>query len=88
MVLMAPGVQRDAGPAEPVGRLVHAEPAGGDDEVGRVVEQRLEHGRHFARVVLAVGVEGDHVAGAVGGGQLVAQAQGGALAQVHRAARR
>ena len=43
-----------------------------------------EHGRHLGRVVLAVGVEGDHVAGAVGRGQPVAEPQGRALAQVDR----
>ena len=37
------------------------EPPRGDDEVGLVVDQRLEHDRDLGRVVLAVGVEGDHV---------------------------
>ncbi len=41
-----------------------------------------------AGIVLPVGVEGDHVPGAVRRGQLVAQLEGGALAQVDRAGRR
>ena len=56
-----PGEEHHAGLTVPVGRLVHPEPPGGHHEVGGVVDQRLEHRRHLRRVVLAVGVEGDHV---------------------------
>jgi hypothetical protein len=64
--------------------VVHPEAARGDDEVGRVVEQGLDHGAQLGRVVLAVGVQGDHVPGAEVGGQLVADAEGGTVAQVDR----
>ena len=48
MALMVPGVEVHARPAEPVGGPVDAEPARGDHEVGRVVEQGREHGGHLA----------------------------------------
>ena len=56
----------DAELAVPVRRLVHAEAARGHHEVGFVVHERLQHLRQLGRIVLAVGVEGDHVLRAQG----------------------
>ena len=78
------GVDPDARLADPVGRLVGAESAAGDDEVALVGQDGGEHLRDLGRVVLAVGVEGHDIGGAQGGGQLVADLEGHALAHVDR----
>ena len=65
-----------------VGRRVGPEHPRGHDEVGLVLDQRLEHGRDLGRVVLAVGVEGDAVLRAQLDAEGVTHPQGVAVAQV------
>ncbi len=78
------GIEHHPGPSEPVGGLVNAQPTAGDHEVGRVVQEGLDHRGHLGGIVLAVGIQGDHVAGPVRLGQPVAEFERGTLAQVDR----
>ena len=77
-----PGEEDDASLPVPVRGLVDPEPAGGDDEVGRVVDERAEHRLDLGRVVLPVGVERDDVAGAGADAEVVADPQRDAVAEV------
>ena len=56
----------------PVSCPVHAQAPRGHHEVGLVVHQRLKQLRHLGGIVLAVGIEGDHVLGPQGNTEVIA----------------
>ena len=82
--LMTVAKKTTPGHTELVRGLVGAQTPAADDEVRRPVEQGSEEAGDLGGVVLTVGVEGDDIAGPVGDGELVAQAQGDALSHVDR----
>ena len=56
-----PGEHPHPGLAEPIGGRIASEHPRGHDEVRLVVDEGLEHDRDLLRIVLAIGIQGDHV---------------------------
>ena len=70
--------------AEPVGGGVNAKPTRRQDEVGLVIDQRLEHHRYLGRIVLPIGIERDHIVGPELDAEPIADPQRHAVAEVRR----